>query len=969
MTEGGFTAELEGKYFQAMAREGENVVDVADASIGTKASDWFKSLPRAAARKALGALTLGQLRDVFGKKIPQMVSFFNATRDIDADAKRIMTRADEVYNKWAVLPRAQAKDMSELMIKATIAGVNPDVDFEPRANLGNLRKSIDQRTARIVEINGELAAAGDRNKLEAEKSRLQQAIRNSAERIENEGKRFRDHQELKPMYAKLGKDTKEVYQAVKKQYTDNLNDLFKALEARLERQIKDKKLRKETMAAIRLKYDKYLADGPYFPLSRFGDYLTIAEKDGRREVRTFDSLAERTRYTRARRAEGWDVQAKTKREYSREAAGASSHFVEQIFGIIDQAKGLPGSEAEQLKDQVNQAFIKALPDLSHRKHFAHRQKVEGYSRDQMRAFADNMQHAAHHIARIRHSDKMETAIESILKESQMLSKNQNGDDYTDLYNELNARMKIMNNPDISPATQAITAAGFVMNIGPSIASALVNLTQTPLVAFPILSTRFKKTGSISAMNALSKASADYFSSKPRADIGPDLLANKKLKQEERDMIATLIDDGTIDVTGAHSLAQAAGNDFFNLARTKHGHNALKVMRLVSYPFHVAELANRKVTALAAYRLAIKNGMSHTDAVNETREIVLDSHFDYSQANRARWMEGNVRRVLFLFKQYSQQMTWLLGRSFYLAAKGETKDIKAAARKRLAMIIGGHFLVAGMNGLPVLGAAMAVSQFFAGAFGDDDDPPDLETSLRNALADAVGKEGGEAIYSGPWRMLPWLGDLDISSRVSLGDLWFRAPSKEAEGRDKWNQYVNLLLGPVATNGMNLFAGAQTMADGHLWRGVETMLPKAIKDGMKAVRYTREGVKNWQDDTLIDNLETVELFAQALGFTPSRVSEMYAGANAIKNHEAKIDRRRQLLINRWVQATRRGDAETSRQVMEEIGAFNQKQPAYAIKGQSLRQSYQQRLKVQRQTKDGVFVPTKKDEIREFGRFANI
>ena len=57
------------------------------------------------------------------------------------------------------------------------------------------------------------------------------------------------------------------------------------------------------------------------------------------------------------------------------------------------------------------------------------------------------------------------------------------------------------------------------------------------------------------------------------------------------------------------------------------------------------------------------------------------------------------------------------------------------------------------------------------------------------------------------------------------------------------------------------------------------------------------------------------------------------------------------------------------MDEIGAFNQKQPTYAIKGQSLRQSYQQLLKVQWQTKDGVFVPAKKDEIRKFGRFANI
>jgi len=587
----------------------------------------------------------------------------------------------------------------------------------------------------------------------------------------------------------------------------------------------------------------------------------------------------------------------------------------------------------------------------------------------MRAFADNMQHAAHHIARIRHADKLETAVQSILQESKMMGKDQEGDKITDLYNELNARLKILNNPDISPISQALTAGGFVWNIGPSIASALVNISQTPLVAFPILATRFKQTGAISAMNVLKTASADYFTSKATLAHGPDLVNNKKLPQAERDMIQALIDDGTIDVTAAHSLAQAAGNDFFNMARTKHGHAAMRAMRLVSYPFHIAELANRKVTALAAYRLAIKNGMSHQDAINETREIVLESHFDYTQANRARWMEGNVKRVLLLFKQYSQQMTWLLGRSFYLAAKGESPEVKAMAKKRLAMILGGHFLLAGMQGMPVLGGIMAVVQFLFSAFGDDDDPKDLEVSLRNLLTDTVGKTASEAIASGPWRMIPGLGSLDLSSRVSLGDLWLRAPEREAEGRDKWNQYVNLVLGPVATNASNIFIGAGTMADGQVWRGMEMMLPKFIKDAMKSVRYSQEGVKNWQEDTLIDNLGAMELFGQALGFTPANISEMYSGANAIKNHERRINDRRQLLINRWVQATRKDDAKTAQEAMENITEFNQKQPLFGITSDTLRRSYQGRIKAQSQTKGGAYLPATKEELRNIGRFANI
>ncbi|MDX9893911.1 MAG: PLxRFG domain-containing protein [Desulfofustis sp.] len=966
----GLTGAAEQNLFASMA-EGLDIVDTADADLRTKAWDWFKSLPKAVARKSLGALTLRQLRDVFAKNIPQMDTFYQASRDIAADANRLMTAADEVYNKWAKLDKRNAKIMSELMIRATIAGVNPDVaDFEPRANIKQLREGMNKNLARIAEIRAKGKAATDEEA--AERMNLESKTRDKADRIQNEVKRRSEFEKISVMYRNLSPAAKEVYQAVKKQYTDNLNDLFEALEARITRQIKDPKQRKHALDAIRLRYDKYIQEGPYFPLSRFGDYIAIAEKNGgaSREVRTFDSMAERTRYTRARRAEGWTVQEKTKKEYSRETQGASGSFFEGVIKIIQASEGIDTAERKVLIDEVNQHFIKSMPDLSHRKHFVHRRKVEGYSRDQMRAFADNMQHAAHHIARIRHADKMTAAVESILAESRMLDKDANGDAYVDLHNELTKRLEIMNNPDISPVTQAITAFGFLMNIGPSIASALVNMSQTPLVAFPVLATRFKGIGSISAMNALMKASADYFTSKPKLATGPSLLDNTKLPQEERDMIRALIDDGTIDVTQAHSLAQAAGNDYFNLARTKYGHVGARAMRLVSYPFHVAELANRKITALAAYRMARQNDMGHLAAVSQAREVVLDSHFDYSAHNRARWMEGNTRRVLLLFKQYSQQMTWLLGRSFHQAAKGESKEVRQAAAKQLGMILAGHFIVAGAMGMPVLGGMIGTLSFLANLAGDDDEPKDLEVSIRNFLADTLGQAGGDAVMNGPWRMLPGLGQLDLSNRMSLGDLWFRAPNKEMEGRDQFNQYVNLLLGPVATNAANLFMGANSMANGEVWRGIEMMLPKAVKDGMKAMRYSTEGVKNWKHDTLLEDLGAVELFGQALGFTPSRVSEMYAGANAVKNHETRLERRRQVLMNRWVNAIRERDTEKAREAMAAITAFNAKNPIFRIDyRRNLIPSLRNRMKAQAQTKEGVYVPATRNEIRQVGRFANI
>ena len=148
----------------------------------------------------------------------------------------------------------------------------------------------------------------------------------------------------------------------------------------------------------------------------------------------------------------------------------------------------------------------------------------------------------------------------------------------------------------------------------------------------------------------------------------------------------------------------------------------------------------------------------------------------------------------------------------------------------------------------------------------------------------------------------------------------------------------------------------------------MLPKFVKDAMKSVRYANEGVKNLQEDTLIDNLSAMELFGQALRFTPSNISEMYEGANAIKNHESRVNKRRQILINRWVQATRKGDSTEAMSAMADISSFNQKQPLFTVNGDTLQRSYLGRMKTQAQTKNGAYLPATKEGLRDVGRFVN-
>jgi hypothetical protein len=330
------------------------------------------------------------------------------------------------------------------------------------------------------------------------------------------------------------------------------------------------------------------------------------------------------------------------------------------------------------------------------------------------------------------------------------------------------------------------------------------------------------------------------------------------------------------------------------------------------------------------------------------------------------MEGNVQRVIFLFKQYSQQMSYLLGRSFAQAVgKGIDPEVKRIARTQLMGILGGHFMVAGAMGLPVIGVVGGVLEALVNAIGDDDDPWDWETEFRNLLADTLGTTGGELMAHGPARLLP----VDISSRVSLSDLWFRGNDRELEGRDAFSSYLETMLGPVTRIGSDFFAGMKAFADGDKIRGLELMLPKALRDIIKSGRYATEGVEAWNKEKIIDGLGWLELSGQLLGFTPSNVAEMYEGKSAIKNREKTLDLRRQRIINQYVNSLREKDIDRKKESMAMIRHWNKKNPTMAITNDTLIRSRRAKGRLKAQTKRGVYLRKGKEVLRGTGRFANM
>jgi hypothetical protein len=396
------------------------------------------------------------------------------------------------------------------------------------------------------------------------------------------------------------------------------------------------------------------------------------------------------------------------------------------------------------------------------------------------------------------------------------------------------------------------------------------------------------------------------------------------------------------------------------------------MKFAGAPFHYAEVFNRQVTGLAAYRLARsdkKSPLSHDEAIDAARAMIYDSHFDYSSSNRARAMQGNWLRVITMFKQYSLNMSWMMGRllrnSFTSNVDAETRS---QARKSLMGIMGGYGMFVGTLGMPISGMVTGVVEMLANGMGEEDEEFDAEAWYRNKLTDATGKDWAEVIAHGPARAI--FPSIDISSRMSIDllGMWMPRVDEHAEGRDMARNRIAGLMGPLAANLENVITGAAKVAEGKTWRGLEMMIPKAFKDISKSIRFTQEDITTWKGERVLEeDITFMELFMQAVGFSPRRHGEAYAYRNFLTLQKDAIQEAKTRLVDRWIRAE---SVEERGNIMQSIESFNLRHPQKRIRitGDTIKRSMRSRKRSAQQTHAGTYLPKSYDYLREEGRFAN-
>ena len=742
-------------------------------------------------------------------------------------------------------------------------------------------------------------------------------------------------------YAALGEKGQKLYQNLR-DYYKSMNEVKQhLLEENLDKLDLPQEGREKLMASIRQTFE---ADSvkPYFPLARFGDYVLETNLPGQPKASyRFESVMERDRAAREFAAQQGRSVEELKGDgaltTSTDSNGGglraniekSSELLKDAYEAIDSANMADSKVKQQLKDSLYQAYLAAMPEGSVRKMFIHRKGTPGFSSDILRAVNDTGAKMSRAFAKLEHSADIRSAIE--LSRRQL----ENNDAYEPFVKRMEEFAAAALEPKTSTDVEKFfdSAAGFVAKVSflrnlTSWSSAIMQPMDVMLKGAPVLTGNHGPK----AMVELSKMAKLYnqFGVLEKMPDGttrfraPSIEYASGLTDVERRAVRDMVD--TYGIT-----KETLANDVFSQAKTpttkvdsklwEVGTDAVHTLVLGGLMHH-GERLSREIIALTSFRLHLAeqekkspgNPLNYHEAVKaavrETNEVLGN----YNANNKPMIMRGASGKLLGMYKFFPFLTTKLLVGNFFKMLPMLNKQGKMAAATKFFGVLGTHMLFGGLVALPAFSMVMNLLQKAWAQWQRDPDAPtdmrdvDYETWFRTVhLPEWLGKTGLDDLAKkagikdlsnlAEYGALNYLTGSDISSRLSLNDMWLRDPQPGKTPKDTVLNWAQALGGPVVTTTLSYVDGINLMTQGEYERGLEKMLPASISKLMTANRYAKEGVQTPQGIQLAakGKVPMNELVGQAIGYAPARIAEAQTLGFKAKAAEKVIDTQKANIVS--------------------------------------------------------------------------
>jgi hypothetical protein len=422
---------------------------------------------------------------------------------------------------------------------------------------------------------------------------------------------------------------------------------------------------------------------------------------------------------------------------------------------------------------------------------------------------------------------------------------------------------------------ALKLATVLMQLGGSVATAAVNLASLVTHSMPYLSYYNSARGygggygKVKATTALWKAAADL----KNVNLSEAAFLDKMLRDGTYDRFNLTEDEARFlfEQTEQGTLQAAQFNSLVGTARGKVFNNkAQAAVRAWMSMFSYTEQFNRRVTAMAAYRLeaARLRAQGVTDeqeiiavATEAARVAVNSSQGEYAMFNRPEMARSNVLQYIFMYKQFVI-VTVQLARA--LPPRGQ------------ALMLGMLLIASGMRGLPFAEDIFDIVDTIAQMLG-----------LKMANVEKEISEWLDAVAPGvtPVAMhgvLNRITGATVSTRLGMGDLVPLTGAFKA-GADPAREAANF-AGPVFSG----ISGLAGMAGSFAKYGAETLglrddvtsisgimrnspiaAMRAVADGLA---YLDSGmITNNRGQVVSREAPTHVILARMLGFYPAIATE--------------------------------------------------------------------------------------------------
>lgn len=746
----------------------------------------------------------------------------------------------------------------------------------------------------------------------------------------------------------LSEEALAIREAVKEDFNNSLSQMEEVLIAAKRRIYATDPVEQQREVMKVQKEFRDMRSRPYFPLMRFGQYIFQVRANGEQtiegrnykdgdivEFQSFDTKKERDKAV-----------AQIRKEYVPNRVNiSSSAMVIPNFSLqgmpltlIEHLESKLSSTSldEKVQEAIRQVKNDVLPFKSFRKQFQRRKRVEGYSLDAQRAYANYMTSFANHIARVNFDSKFKEDFENVENSIKVINRKDAGDSTkrAQILNHMNAHLQYVMNP--VNEFVGIRSAAFFWYLGFNVKSAFVNLTQIPLVTYPYLAARYGDGRAVAQLTRAYNTAIRLLTKPDSADSG--------IQQ----MVEQGLNESWLDESLATELALAASEKNLDksLPRKWRQKAMLKISQWGSLPFHVAEKLNRHVTAIAAYRLAISEKKGHEGAVEEARRAVEKTQFEYARWARPKFMRGPVGGTIFVFQSYLQN-------ALYFALGGDP-----GAFRMILML----FLVAGLQGIPfgenIMDLYDAAMTALKKRTGQKDPNTQIRVELRQLMKDMEmdpdlilhGMSSSTFGFANIGEFMGWpIPDLDLSGSLSMGRI---IPGTELLQPGQADSFDQLLArGTERTGGAAVAAGVgigKALMDNHpdQWKRWEKAMPSFMRQISKSARYsvrggekTRAGAPIGDEFDLQDTRDHAEVIAQALGFTPRDVSRGWEGFIAKQQSVIFYETWKTSLLRQWNYSKYNGLEEAVKEANQEIREYNKVVPFAEMKvgPATRRQSY--------------------------------